>query len=65
MKYVNIFLIGAFLVSGCQKQEEEVDDFDQMALVEDEFDSALLAEKPLQSTQEFLIKEPASVDLEF
>ena len=57
MKYLNFFLLCLILTAGCQKQEEEMIDLDQMALVEDETDTGYLAGDPLETPQETLIKE--------
>ncbi len=57
MKYVNFFLIFALLAFGCQKEEEEVMDLDQMALLEEELNDSHLAGEPSSSPQEVLIQE--------
>lgn len=61
MNYLKLFLISAFLATGCQKQEEEIiDDVGFLAL--DEFDTTHLMGDPIPSSQEFLIKETPSVE---
>lgn len=55
-----IFLSSLLLLlnSGCQKQEEEVMDIDEMVMAEDEMDAKHLTGDPLSTPQEVLIQEP-------
>lgn len=61
MEIVKFSLIGLLLACGCQSQEEIVD-LDQAVQVEDELDFSQIAGDPIPSPQEFLIKEPATVE---
>lgn len=61
MKRIKLLVL-VLLVASCQKVEEETLDLDQMALSEEEMAAKHLAGEPMNSPQEILIKESASID---
>ena len=56
MKTQKIFLILGLVACGCQKQEEQVVDLDQMVMLEEEAAEKVLAGEPLESSQEIFLK---------
>ena len=57
MKNIKFFLISILLISGCQKEEEEIIDLDTMVMSQEGFDDRHLAGDPIFSPQEIPLEE--------
>jgi len=61
MKYLKYFSFLLLFSFGCNKEEDESINLDEMVKAEEELAEEILAGEPIESTQEILIKEPVEM----